>query len=419
MKYQKYRLGCVLLFVMLFAIYAGAQTLSLQQCIELALANNIDLQKSELSLKQASLSSKQSWSSLYPGVTASASASNSGPIVSEYEDEWNWSAGLGVSQKIYSPGLYTNISLAKANRKTAQFSNVALQNHICATVEQLYYQILTADTLVSVYKANIRLSEEQMEKMKRMVDLGTKRESDLLKSQVQKGTFEAQLIQQIENLSSSKRELNILMGREPNEPVQIVAIPVDQMDVPSYEESYALMLDTNPSLKQYEKQIDIEGLSLRIAKEAYLPSASASYSYSQSNSAYDGSVVDNDQISLRLSMDLFDGFSKCQTVQKAKVGVDNAKLDYEAELRDLTQSLLNKYNSLNTQNQLLKIHQTNLTSASKDLEVVSKQYASGLASILDLMDAQVSVLESQINLLSDLYERKSIESEIFRLIGSR
>ena len=67
----------------------------------------------------------------------------------------------------------------------------------------------------------------------------------------------------------------------------------------------------------------------------------------------------------------------------------------------------------------IDIHHTNLTSSRKDLEVVSEQYAAGLSSILDLMDAQVSVLQSEINLLSDLYARKRIESEIFRLIGKR
>ena len=77
----------------------------------------------------------------------------------------------------------------------------------------------------------------------------------------------------------------------------------------------------------------------------------------------------------------------------------------------------NQYRALETQNQLILIHQTNLASARQDLEVVSQQYDAGFSSILDLMDAQLSVLQSETNLLQDLYTRKQIEAEIRRLIG--
>ena len=127
--------------------------------------------------------------------------------------------------------------------------------------------------------------------------------------------------------------------------------------------------------------------------------------------------MESDQVGLRLSLELFSGFSRNLNVQSQKVGLDQAKLDLEAALRDQDESLANQYQSMETQNKLIIIHKTNLESSRKDLEVVSKQYAEGFSSILDLMDAQVSVLQSETNLLRDLYSRKMIESEIRRLIG--
>ena len=416
---MKFRKVVLLVFCVGVAATASSQTFSLETCVEHALANNLELKKSEYSVHQSKLSQKQSWSSLMPSVAASGSMSNSGPFVSNAADEWDWSVGGSVSQQIYQPGLYTNISLANARTQTSELSDAALENQIRSSVEKLYYQILTSDTLVSVYKANIQLSNEQIEKMRRMVDLGLKRESDLLKSEVQRGTFEAQLIREQENLASSRRGLNILMGRKPSEPLHIIPVPVEQIQVPDFVDGYQMMLDSNPSLQRLSKLVDIEKLSLRVSREAFLPSASASYSYSQRKDLLGGDPVESDNVSLRMSIDLFDGFNKSLNVQKSKVAVDNAKIDFEAAIRDYSQSLLDQYNALSTQNKLIDIHQTNLISARKDLEVVSEQYAAGLSTILDLMDAQVSVLQSEINLLSDLYARKRIESEIFRLIGSR
>jgi outer membrane protein len=407
-----------LFFVLSTTYVASSQTLSLDECIQLALAHNPDVNKSEFSLKQSQISTKQAWSALFPGASANASTSNSGPFVSESQNDWDWSINGSVSQQFYYPGMYSGISLAKVRQASSEYSDASLRDQIRSTVEKLYFQILASDTLIGVYKANIRLSDEQILKMQRMVELGLKRQSDLLKSKVQRGTFESQLVQTMESFASSKRALNILMGRKPNTPYNLLPIAVDQISVPEYQAAFSMALEHSPNIKRLKSQINIQKLSLRISKEAYLPSLSGSYSYTQRNNTYGGPAVESDQVSVRLSIDLFDGFNKNQNVQKSRLNLDEARLDYEAALRDLDESLSNQYEALDTQNQLIAIHQTNLASARKDLEVVSEQYAAGFSTILDLNDSQVSVLESETNLLRDLYTRKQIEAEIRRLIGN-
>ncbi|MBN2007976.1 TolC family protein [candidate division KSB1 bacterium] len=407
--------------IALFIIFAGqngfSQSLSLNECIDLALKSNPDLQKSEYNVKQSQLSTKQAYSELYPGVSANASTSSSGPIADKLQENWDWNVGGSISQQLYRPGMYSGIGLAKAQQAASQYSNTSLRDHIRTSVEKLYFQILASDTLIGVYNANIQLADEQITKMERMVELGLKRHSDLLKSKVQRGTFQSQLIRELQSLASSKRSLNILMGRHPNTDIAVQPTAVNQILVPDYQTAYAMMLEHSPDIKRLKSQIDVQRLALRISKEAYLPSVSGTYSYSQYNSAFGGSALDNDQINVRLSMDLFDGFYKKQNVQKNQINLDEAKLDYDAALRDQEEALSNQYKALETQNQLIEIHETNLASARQDLDVVSEQYDAGLSTILDLNDARVSVLESETSLLQDLYTRKQIEAEIKRLIG--
>ncbi|RPI02532.1 MAG: TolC family protein [Calditrichaeota bacterium] len=407
----------MLFFILLFFHTVFSQSLSLEDCVDLAMSNNPDLQKSDYAVQQSRISSKQALSALLPSVSANASASNSGPLISDAQEIWSQSYGGGVNQQFYYAGMYSGISLAKERQASSEYSNASLRDQIRAMVERLYFQILAADTLVGVYQANIRLQDEQIAKMKFMFDLGLKRESDLLKSKVQRGTFESQLINEMESLSSSKRALNIVLGKRPNDALDILPIDVEQISLPDYKTAYAIMLENNPSIKQLVTQITVQKTSLRIAKEAYLPSLSGSYSASHRNNIYGGDAVRNDQISLQLGINLFDGFSKNMNVQKSKISLDEAQLDYEATLRDLEETLSNQYQALATENELITIHETNLASARKDLEIVSEEYASGLSTILDLTDAQVSVLQSETNLLRDLYTRKQIESQIRVLMG--
>ena len=410
----------IILFILSLTYVIYSQTLSLDECVQSALENNPDLQKSEFSLQQSQISTKQAWSALYPTASANASTSRSGALVSDTQDnaDWNWSLGGSVNQQFYRPGMYSGIGLARVRQESSEYSVAALQSQIRATVEKLYFQILASDTLVGVYEANIRLSDEQIVKMERMVDVGFKRQSDLLKSRVQRGTFETQLIREIETAASTRRTLNILMGRQPNATFDVIPLAVDRISIPEYRTAFTMMLEDNPDIKRLKSQVDVQKLSLGIAREAYLPSMSGSYSYSQRQNTFGGPAIESDQVSIHLSIDLFDGFSKSQNVQKSSLNLDEARLDYEAALRDLDEALSNQYMALDTQNKLIAIHETNLISARKDLEVVSEQYATGFSTILDLTDAQVSVLESETNLLRDLYTRKQIEAEIRRLIGN-
>lgn len=406
------------LFTIFFsALSVMAEPIDLDGCVRMALANNPDLLQSEYTLQQSQIGTKQAWSELYPGVSASTSTSNTGPITSEMQNDWNWSMGGTVSQQFYRPGLYTGIRLAETRETLSKYSLDNQRDLIKRSVINLYYKILTSDTLAGVYKANIRISDEQILKMRTMVDLGLKRESDLLKSEVQRGTFEAQLVRELESLASSKRGLNILMGRSPNTPLEITPLPVDRIDLPDEDTALAVMHDNNPTLKRFKAQVDVEKLSLRVAREAYLPSVTGSYSYNRQNNSLGGPPIEGDQVSLRLSLDIFDGFNKRQNVQLSKLGMDQALLDYEASVRDMEEALANQYSALKTQNRLISIHETNLASARKDLQVVMEQYTAGFSTILDLNDSQVSVLESETSLLQDLYSRKQIEAEIHRLMG--
>lgn len=408
----------LILFTMIFiAGSAFSQKMSLQACIELAMQNNAELKQNDFSLGQADLNVKNSVSNLMPGISASASANSQGPVVDEYSSEWNWGVGGSVSQPIYKPGLFSRIKLSKIEKEMTRISSGDLKNRIRLDVQSAYYQILTSDSLIAVYRENIRLADEENRKMQLMVNLGMKRPSDLLKSEVQKGTFESQMIQEQQNLKSLMRDLNFLMGRESDAPLSLEAESLASQQVPEFETAFSILLEKNPDLKKAAKQVAADKLSVCIAREAYLPSASASYSYNGSKNALSSKYVESDQVGVQLSLSLFEGFSRNQNLQSEKINLASSELEYATLKREKEQTLRDYYTSLDTQVKLTEIYRKNLESAQKDFDVVSEQYASGMASILDLMDARVSLLESQTNLLKVQYSKRILEEQILYFIG--
>ncbi len=395
----------------------ATEKLTLAECLQMALKNNPSLQQSELSVEQAHLSTRQSYSNLFPAMAISAGTSTSDNNLPGSEWQSQWSIQGSVDQSLYRPGMYSAIQLSKVNEKISQISNEDLKSQIRLAVENYYFQILTSYALISVYEDNIRSASENLEKIKMMYQLGAKTESEVLKAEVQKGDFEAMLLSERERLQNYKRALNTTMGRSPNIDFEVEYIAAEDIDIPELEAARSLLLASNREYQTLKQNLKSQEISLKIAREAYLPSLSGYYSYSRSGRWTDGSPLASNQVGLRASLDLFNGFNKNLTVQKEKLNLEKSRIELEARERELTAQLTNLYTSLQTYTNLIKIDEKNVESSKRDLELVTARYAVGASTILDQMNAQASLLQSQSNLVKVKYSRKIVESQIKQLLA--
>ena len=220
-------------------------TITLDQCIELANQNNPSLQKSQINVNQAGIALKQSYSRLLPSVNLGITASSSETSLpgSEWDSQWNIQGT--VEQNIYQPGLFSKIKQAKTNDKIAQISNDDFETQIRLMVESTYFQILTSKSLIYVYKENIKLAEKNLEKIRVMYDVGARTESDILKAEVQKGDFEMLLIIEQERLLNYKRSLNIILGQPPEANFDVEDISAETINIPEFENAKNILFENN------------------------------------------------------------------------------------------------------------------------------------------------------------------------------
>jgi len=388
---------------------SAAEKLSLEQCVQAAIKNNKTLQKGEIDVQQTNIDVKSKYSSLYPSVRASAS-----------EDGGNGGSKLGtsanLSQNIYSPVLYSEIKLAKNQAEIARLDQDELVAQIRAKVETAYYNILTSQSLLSVYRENITTSDENLRMIQTMFELGTRTESDVLKAEVQKGEIENKLINQELELVNEKRSLAILMGTSPEQDFEIEEVDVEQITVPVLAEAKELLFKNSREYQSMQKSLKSEQISVRIAKESYLPTISAGYGYSK-NWAGAVATKGSGTWNISASIGLFDGFSKKQAIQKSKLSLKSSAVELSAKEQELLSTLLTYYSNLDNYNKVIALQEKTLESARKNYELISRQYELGMATLLEQTTAQVSVLEAQTNLVKAKYSRKIVESQIRQLLA--
>jgi outer membrane protein len=397
------------LLTLLTLSLSAADKLTLEQCIQAAIENNKTLQMGEIGVRQANLDTKSKYSNLYPSVGASAGESGG-----------NGGTKLGTSanlnQKIYSPGLYSEIKLAKNQTDITRLNQDELIAQIRTAVETAFYNILTSQGLLNVYRENITTSDENLRMIQTMFKLGTRTESDVLQAEVQKGEIENKLISQELELVNEKRSLAVLMGTSPDQDFEIEEADVEQIAVPTLAEARELLFKNNREYQSLQKSLKSEQLSLKITRESYFPTISAGYGYSKN---WTGATAGNGSGSWNLSasVGLFNGFSKKQAVQKSQLSLKSAEVELSAKEQELLGTLLTYYSNLDNYNKVIVLQEKTLESARKNYELIARQYELGMATLLQQTTAQVSVLEAQTNLVKAKYSRKIVESQIKQLLA--
>ncbi|MBN2780662.1 MAG: TolC family protein [Candidatus Marinimicrobia bacterium] len=396
---------------MLAGTVLSAETLTLEACIDMARSNNPTIRQKELSAEIARSQVKQSYSAIMPGISVSSGVGSS----SQTSWDLNTSVGLSAGLTLYTPGLYSGIRSAQMNKSANQALYAGAANEIVNQVRSLYYNILSTRKLIGVYEENITVAEENLRKTRAMYAMRVITESDVLKSEAQKGEFESQLLLQKQLYVSYLRNLSVLLGRESGDEFDVVDIDVEQVLIPPYEASRKAMLEQNPDLAAAQLQEEIGKVRVKASKEAYLPSVSGSYTYSD---GFDPADTPVNSVGLNASWTLFNGLSRRENVQQQKLQLEQTRIGVDNTVRMLEQQLQNYYTQFETYTAMIDISERRLVSARRDFEIVNQQYELGKVTILERMQAHLSVLSAESSLVEAQYSRKIVESGILALINN-
>lgn len=410
----------------------NAQSYSLEECISIALQNKESLKASALNVESARLGTKESLSGILPTINYSGGWSQSeyklynfttGKL-SDKVTTTNWETGISVSQTIYDGGIWwNNINSAKNDyRIAAQFQRQVLTN-IINGVHLSFFNYLKSQQLLEVAQLNRKSSARQMELVKRQYELGAVNKTDLLKAEVSLGQAEIDVISQESELKNSFRELKNsmgLMGSEVDFEVADSGKPLEL--VPDYTLALQTMDSQNPSLKAKRYQVLRAQLNHKLIKGQRLPSLRASFSYGASADSL-GGLTDNwkdntrSRTGLTLSLPLFTGNSLSTKTQQAKLSINKQNAEYLNQRKDLMVTLNALLDLLQNYSQIIPINEKVLTSAEEDLKLAQERYSLGAATILEVLDAQVSVIRAKSALITTKYNARIQQAGLKALMG--
>ena len=427
---------CFLIFVRL-----DAQIYSLEKCIEIALLNKESLKSAALDVQSAAAGARGSLSNILPtisyGNSWSETHSPTGSTSLEYElvdSTFLFSSPYGgvsntfgssfsLRQPIYDGGQWLN-QIRSANNSLIITQQLARQQKISVilNVHQSFYQRLKAQQLLEVAKKNLNLARQQVSLVKTQFELGAVKKTDLLKTQVLKGRAQSDVLIQETNLRNAKLALRNSLGLMGSDVYfEITDLGQTLLPVPELEQSVSEMVEHNPTLFVRRSQISEAELNRKILFGTRLPNLSASLSYGTTSDEFDSITQLDDwssSISLSLSVPIFTGYSLSTKQQQAELNVRKQQYDYLTQKHNLQVQLGNLINALENYQELIPISEQVLASAEEDLNLVQERYSLGSATILEVLDAQVSVSQARSSLVSTKYDARTQEVQLRALLGT-
>lgn len=164
-----------------------------------------------------------------------------------------------------------------------------------------------------------------------------------------------------------------------------------------------------PSLKMYNLEQQRSDYNIKVARSGYYPTVSLNAGVNTANNTGAGNLgsqlIDrlNEQISLNVSVPIFDNKKNKTAVALAEIDKLNAELDYENAVKTISQNIENVHIDAVSAKAKYEAGVVQLKSAELADELVNEQFKIGLINTLDLMNSHNTLLQARLSLLQAKY----------------
>lgn len=309
-------------------------------------------------------------------------------------------SALTLEQPLLDFGISTGVELAKKEAETAAVSLEKSREQVAFRVYLAYLEVRKAKAFNDIADQAVANAREhgRLAGVREKEGIGLK--SDHLRAITALSEAEQRLISAKNDLLLSRLRLNLAVGGQQGDPLDISETPSVKEPTLAQGELVALAQKSRPDLRVAEKTVEKGDLAVRQARNAYLPTLYASAAY-QINDRDVPFGYDNDSwnVGVNLRWELFDGNRRSHEKKKAELSRQAAAVMLENGRREVTYQVTESL--LRRQEARLKLESARaaVTAAEEGVRIITLRFQDGLSSMVELMDAEAALNRSKANLV--------------------
>lgn len=348
----------------------------------------------------------------------------------------NGDASLNVEQLIFNGSYIVGLQASQAYKDLSLREYDQTEEEVILNVSKAYYNLLISKERVALFESNIKRVDSLFTDTQAMYKNGFAEKIDVDRIKVSLNNLITSRDNYVRLVDLSERLLKFQMNYPLNEDIElaetlstsILEAEVQVGDDWSYGErpDYQVLL-ANQKLQELNirnKYAEAFPIISGFANLGYTTQSPTFSGIFATNSGFaEQATVGPDQwypynlFGLRMSWSLFTGLQRAQQIQQEKLSllqVENTFEQLESSIEvDIQQTRIN-YDDARKR---LEVQRENQLLATDIVDVAAKKYSNGVGSNLEVIEAEDSLIEADINYYNTLYEAIIAQLELKKALG--
>lgn len=430
MKFVEYTVFIGLFFLVFGSLKVGAQKeWTLEECINYALENNINIKRQKIAAEQARNDRKQSKWEMAPSISANGSHSfNFGKTINPDNYEY-------VNQQFQSQSMQANADLTLFDGLETQHTQKMRRYDLMAQLENIetarynvtlnivtyYLNVLSQAEQKKIKEEQLDVTMDQITKTREQVKVGNKAKGDLLEIKAQAARERVELTRAKNNLKMAYVDLAQLMNLDTIKNFSVIIpenleLQAEKLIKPA-DTIYNQSVHEFPTIQNAQYQLKSSQKYLDIMKGRLMPTLSFRTSYytyynELSQPSYADQIKDinpNLNLQLVLSIPIFDKMRKYNQISNAKLLVKDSKYVLKEQKQELFKTIQKAVNEAESAYEDYQASLESVESNEEAFKYTKEKYDVGLVDAVEYKIAKNELSSARSNTANAKY------NYIFRL----
>lgn len=400
----------------------------LQTCVDIALENNLTLQRTRLNQEITEATLLQNQGQRIPSFSMGASSGyrwgrSINPVTNLFENNRIGNINLFANSNVtVFGGMRINNSVAQARKdlESGEFNLQATTNQVTLDIINQFINVVFNREQVKIAENQLKSTSEQLERTTKLVNAGSLPISDQLDLQSQNATNQLEVINAKNNLRQAKLALAQAMQIPFSEDFDVIE---PEFEVTAYDlttndpaKIYEIAINIMPEIKASEASIESAEYGVKIAKGAFYPTLGLGANvfsnyvdqpgFGQTEIPSFGDQVERNlsqSANLQLNIPIFTNFNNRAAVQRARAQKALAEVDNQQAKNQLRQDIETAYNQALAAEQSYEASLVRVKSLEETFRIAQQRFDLGAINSVDFQVAQNNLFNAQADLLNAKY----------------
>ena len=390
--------------------------LSLQDCIDLALANSPTMVAAQLAAQTARVNLNLAKSQFLP--TASVGYDSSYHMGTPVHDFGSSNAQASANLTLSGiTDLARNVKIKQSAVEQADLKVQSVQNDIIRNVRKGYYVLLAAQRAVDIRTQSKAVYQDQYERTSEYYRLGLRPKVDVTTAEVNLNNESLRLIRATNAVKNASAALaNTLGVTTPNVLTVEMMEDFDAFEI-TLEDAIQKAYENRPDVASSRLDVRIGQMQLSQAKAGLFPTMTLSAGYTKSGESL---YLDTEaaHVGVAIELPLFNAFKTYNGIKQAKIALENTHNSNRSLLNNIFLEVQKAHIALNEAAESIPLAKLNVDKAKENMELARGRYNEGIGDMISLKDAEVAYTDAELSLLNARYDYAAAVADLKQAMGT-